>query len=253
MAGLGRRIFAPGEVLTASNVMNYLQDQSVMNFPSAAARGSAIGTAVSEGMVSYLADTNVLEVYDSSNWRQVFPQAVMPGLIPRSPTAVVNTGGSYSSNALGSVTFTGVTEIALDGVFTSAFRNYKIVFNTNLASGGSSDIFLRLRSGGTDLTAGVYGWGRSQMSTSLSFVGGVADSATSINMASVSAFGNAGSLDIFSPQAASTTQTNIETIQANIRHLAFGYVGNSTQYDGFKIFITSSSMTGQVTCYGYNN
>ena len=68
MAGSGRRTFAPGEVLTASNVMNYLQDQAVMNFAGTAARGSAIGTAVSEGMVSYLADTNVVEVYDGSNW-----------------------------------------------------------------------------------------------------------------------------------------------------------------------------------------
>ena len=56
MAGLGRRTFAAGEVLTASNVMGYLQDQAVMNFAGTAARGSAIGTAVSEGMVSYLAD-----------------------------------------------------------------------------------------------------------------------------------------------------------------------------------------------------
>jgi hypothetical protein len=61
--GLGRRTFAPGEVLTASNVMNYLQDQAVMNFAGTAARGSAIGTAVAEGMVSYLNDTDSLEVY----------------------------------------------------------------------------------------------------------------------------------------------------------------------------------------------
>ena len=61
--GLGRRTFAPGEVLTASNVMNYLMDQSVMNFAGTAARGSAIGTALSEGMVSYMNDTDRLEVY----------------------------------------------------------------------------------------------------------------------------------------------------------------------------------------------
>jgi len=73
MAGLGRRTFAPGEVLTASNVMNYLQDQAVMNFADDGARGSAIGTAVSEGMVSYLADSDVIEVYDGTVWQQVYP------------------------------------------------------------------------------------------------------------------------------------------------------------------------------------
>lgn len=69
--GAGRRVFSPGEVLTASNTMNYLMDQSVMSFAGTAARGSAIGTAVSEGMVSYLADTNQVEVYDGSAWRTI--------------------------------------------------------------------------------------------------------------------------------------------------------------------------------------
>jgi hypothetical protein len=51
--------------------MGYLQDQVVQNYAGTAARGSAIGTAVSEGMVSYLADTNLVEVYDGSAWKQV--------------------------------------------------------------------------------------------------------------------------------------------------------------------------------------
>ena len=67
--GLGRRTFAAGEVLTASNVMNYLMDQSVMNFPGTAARGSAIGTAVQEGMISFLNDSNMVEAYDGSAWK----------------------------------------------------------------------------------------------------------------------------------------------------------------------------------------
>ena len=79
MAGSGRRVFAPGEVLTASNVMNYLQDQAVMNFAGTAARGSAIGTAVSEGMVSYLQDLDQIQVYDGSAWKQVYPSVANTG------------------------------------------------------------------------------------------------------------------------------------------------------------------------------
>lgn len=70
MAGLGRRTFAAGEVLTAANVMGYLQDQAVMNFAGTAARGSAIASP-SEGMVSYLADNNAVEVYDGSVWKNL--------------------------------------------------------------------------------------------------------------------------------------------------------------------------------------
>jgi hypothetical protein len=57
MAGLGKKTFAAGEVLTASNVNGYLMDQSVMAFASSTARDAAI-TVPTDGMVSYLQDTN---------------------------------------------------------------------------------------------------------------------------------------------------------------------------------------------------
>lgn len=77
MAGAGYKQFAVGEVLTASDTNTYLMDQSVMVFASDAARGSAIGTAT-EGMVSYLTDTDVVEVYDGSAWVSVAPTPAPP-------------------------------------------------------------------------------------------------------------------------------------------------------------------------------
>jgi hypothetical protein len=68
MSGLGRKTFAAGEVLRAADVNGYLMNQTVMNFAGTAARGSAIGTAVSEGMVSYLADSDFIEIYSGSEW-----------------------------------------------------------------------------------------------------------------------------------------------------------------------------------------
>ena len=67
MAGLGRKVFAANEVLTAADVNGYLMDQSVMVFADAAARTSAIA-APSEGMASYLIDTSSFEIYDGSAW-----------------------------------------------------------------------------------------------------------------------------------------------------------------------------------------
>jgi hypothetical protein len=72
MAGLGRKVFTAGEVLTAANVQNYLMDQSVMVFAGTAARSSAIGTA-SEGMLSYLSDTNTVQYYDGATWTNLVP------------------------------------------------------------------------------------------------------------------------------------------------------------------------------------
>jgi len=72
VSGAGRRVFQPGEVLTATNVQNYLQDQAVQYYAGTAARGSAIGTATTEGMVSYLADTDQLQVaIGTATWQDV--------------------------------------------------------------------------------------------------------------------------------------------------------------------------------------
>jgi hypothetical protein len=88
MAGLGRKVFTAGDVLTASQVQDYLQDQAVMVFAGTAARSSAIATP-SEGMISYQKDTDAIEAYDGANW-----------------VTRVSTSVPYATNA-GTATITG--------------------------------------------------------------------------------------------------------------------------------------------------
>jgi hypothetical protein len=73
MAGQGWREWQAGEQLTDDNMQQFLQDQSVMRFADATARGTALAGVVSEGMVSWLDDVNQLEVYDGSAWGAVTP------------------------------------------------------------------------------------------------------------------------------------------------------------------------------------
>jgi len=68
MAGAGYKLFNTGDVLTAAQVNTYLQEQTVMVFASSAARSSALSGVLAEGMVSYLQDTNAVEVYNGSAW-----------------------------------------------------------------------------------------------------------------------------------------------------------------------------------------
>ena len=68
MAGAGYKLFNTGDVLTAAQVNTYLNEQTVMVFASSAARTSALSGVLAEGMVSYLQDTNVVEVYNGSAW-----------------------------------------------------------------------------------------------------------------------------------------------------------------------------------------
>jgi hypothetical protein len=115
MAGLGRRTFAPGEVLTASNVMNYLQDQVIQTYAGTAARGSAIGTALSEGMVSYLADTNSLEFYDSTAWQYVAGTAASAASLLQAQTNLgVKVIGVYSAQMTAVQSFTGAQNALTD-------------------------------------------------------------------------------------------------------------------------------------------
>jgi hypothetical protein len=89
--------------------MNYLQDQVVQNYAGTAARGSAIGSAVSQGMVSYLDDSNSLEVYKTTGTAVAGWEPVN---LTQSPNVVINgafdiwqRGTSFSNVA--SVTYTG--------------------------------------------------------------------------------------------------------------------------------------------------
>jgi hypothetical protein len=68
MAGAGYKLFNTGDVLTAAQVNTYLMEQTVMVFADAAARTTALTGIVSEGMISYLKDTNAVEVYNGSAW-----------------------------------------------------------------------------------------------------------------------------------------------------------------------------------------
>jgi len=46
----------------------YLQQQTVMVFASAAARTTALASVLAEGMVTYLKDTDVVEIYTGASW-----------------------------------------------------------------------------------------------------------------------------------------------------------------------------------------
>jgi len=67
MAGAGFKTFAAGEVLTAGDVNTYLMQQTVMVFASESARTTAIASP-SEGMFTYLSDTDAFQYYTGSAW-----------------------------------------------------------------------------------------------------------------------------------------------------------------------------------------
>ena len=97
MAGAGYKLFNTGDVLTAAQVNTYLQEQTVMVFANAAARTTALASVLSEGMVTYLKDTNATEVYDGSSWVAIGNSGDITGITTGTDSGL--TGGVTSGTA----------------------------------------------------------------------------------------------------------------------------------------------------------
>lgn len=98
------KTFANGFVLNASELNTYLMNQSVIVFDDAAARTSGIA-APSEGMVTYLKDTNALEYYTGSAWATVGADTTLTNVLITAPRETTNiqadaTSGTENLNVL---------------------------------------------------------------------------------------------------------------------------------------------------------
>ena len=95
--GLGRKVFAAGDVLAAADLNGYLMEQAVMNFANATDRTSNIGTATA-GMVSTLAGT-ALQIYDGAAWQSVYPPVIttLAGSVIQNGGTVVTTSMTATS------------------------------------------------------------------------------------------------------------------------------------------------------------
>src|SRR3982751_6929477 len=95
MAGAGWRAFTR-QVLPSSVVQEYLMDQAVMTFASASARSAAL-TAPSDGMVTYLADTDRLELRTGGAWQLLWQPSNITGTAETLAVTSIASGWSVAS------------------------------------------------------------------------------------------------------------------------------------------------------------
>jgi hypothetical protein len=138
-------VFVANEILTAGAVNTNLMDQAVMVFADAAARTAALGSP-SEGMVTYLEDSDSLELY-TTVWGPVSPAITRADLPAGSVLQVVSVtlDTQFSATTIVPVDVTGLAATITPS--SSSNKVYVAVTIVHKNSGNNSQFFQLDRNG----------------------------------------------------------------------------------------------------------
>ena len=181
------------------------------------------------------------------------------GLVPVTPVTVANTGGSYVKNG-GMITFSGVTSISLNGVFSSAYKNYRLVLSDLISGLSNTSIVLRMRNGGTDNSSNTYYqlWTMKRLNgTFQDNTGGPATSYTLIGFDTNTTYSWHWSGDVISPFDARNTTFSGQGfgVDASGAYMLNSTVlhGTNSSFDGITFYTsTGTTMSGNIQILGYN-
>jgi hypothetical protein len=169
-------------------------------------------------------------------------------------SAATVTGAPQGLVHVATESFSAVSSVSLNNVFTSAYDNYLVLiyFTASGQTGGT----LRMRASGTDDTGTNYQWQENEVQ-STAYTGTRSTGATSMNTGGTGSDpGSHTTLEIFSPFLAQRTgfksQTYL-TISGAWMRVAFGQMTNTTSFDGFTLAPGSGTISGTVRVYGYQN
>jgi len=150
-------------------------------------------------------------------------------------------------------TFSAVSSVSFNNVFTSTYRNYLVLFDWTGSANNSCKI--RLRASGTDETGSNYNTQRFLAVNASTGVYRVPGTSWEVMEQSVNA--NGGYMYFFNPQTSNKT-TGIHTGYSNgdtaIEYLVGSNIYNaSTSFDGFTFYPSSGTATGAIRVYGLAN
>jgi len=172
------------------------------------------------------------------------------GLILLTPTSIAYTGTSATISANGSVSFSAVSPITLNGVFTGDYDNYRLV----IWATGSAGVSFQLTSSGTPSATG---YTRQYLQADGTTVNAARASQTSVNLFAILQPQTGGQiLDLYGPYLSQPTATrnvgvNYDDVGPGARIFDVASTHSVTSsYDGISIFQSSSTMSGRIAVYG---
>jgi hypothetical protein len=223
------KVFSNGNVLNASELNEFLMNQSVIAFSNATARSSAITSPV-EGMITYLEDNKSYQSYDGSAW---------VGLVPQSPNAIINGAFEINQRAFSSTTTSGAFGfdrwflIGTDG--TSTYSSQSFTPGAAPLAQFEGNNFARLVSTGQTATNAQTSLRQkienvrtfTQNTVSLSFWARAASGTPKLALEITQNFGSGGSSDVqtYAGQVTLTTSFQRFTVTATIPSISGKTIG----------------------------
>jgi hypothetical protein len=225
------KVFTNGSTLQASELNENLMQQSIAVFSNAAARTAAITSPV-EGQMTYLDDVDRYDHWNGSAWVSPF------GL-----TKLLDS------------TFTGQTSVSINNVFSSTYRNYKVLLNVAQKSTNSS-MNLRFRASGSDAITN-YNFGGSHFRTSATAVAFGGDNTSLVRIGASNVLSSSYSIEVFNPFLAQNTEATINAFGGDLSTWFSTFSGgnqtSSTSFDGFTILPDNGTIGGSLRVYGYRS
>jgi hypothetical protein len=223
------------------------------------------GTTIS-GLSPALVASDVLEVFSfiAFTVANTYTQSQVDGLLADYAglrLLVPTSADNGTVGASGAVTFSGVSSVSLNGVFSSTYTAYKIILTTQAAT-TQGDLKLRMRASGTDTTGSVYSYNHVFLSNSSDTTYNYIRSAGNTTSATIGVISPSQEgmtiLDIYNSFTAKNTgwlsRTNNLGAVDTMTTQGGGRVNDTTSYDGITLFNTAGgNISGTIRVYGYKN
>ena len=197
-----------------------------------------------EGQQIYETDTDLTYVYGGSVWQQF-----------AGGTAVGNSGLVYITGDTFSIT--NAAPLNLDNVFTATYDNYLLTTQNITSAAGTTSVILQWRVGGVTTTSGYFLAYQGLHSAGSTYNTSNNGGGVGIDVASAETAAGTGSsvMNLMTPnttgQAAAYGQIFAQGPGFYVTRQGGGALNAATDFDGFTLRASASTITGSYRLYGY--